>query len=134
MKLLSEATPQDISSVLRLIAAGEKPSSAVLSIFNVSVQDAEAIGRMWVESHKSETLVDDDAILTKEGALKRLAVLALYSEDEETQRKATMDIAKLQKWVEDPSAVNLNILNGSMQDIENFLLAHSARLKELSGS
>ena len=134
MKPLADATQEDIKSVLAAIGQGESPTHAVQTLFDVTDQDAEIMARMWVTALKEETLLTPgllEAVMSKDGAMKRLAVLALYAEQEETQRKALMDIAKLQQWVNDNPNINLGILTGSMQEVEAFLKQHDARAQQI---
>ena len=131
MKALSEGTPEDLDAIGQAIRQGERPVAAVQAIFDISEKDAEIFARECLQSLKEQSQQTPavlEEILTKDGALKRLAVLALYAEQEDTQRKAVMDIAKLQQWVDENPSINLSILSGSKQDVDAFLLQHQDRL------
>ena len=132
MKHLNEATPEDVTQFLSLCALGEKPVNAILSIFNVTEKDAEVVSKQWLLEHKTQQVeVDTLSILTREGALKRLAVLALFGENEEIQRKAVMDIAKLQKWVDETPHISQTLLTCTLQEGEAFLREHGEEIEAM---
>lgn len=125
----------DIRQFLSLVAEGEAPVAAVQVLFDVSDVDAEALSKNWISQFKQENPFGADnltsAILTKDGALKRLAVLAVFGDNEDTQRKAVMDIAKLQQWVDETPRIVQQVLQGSPQETERFLRDHAGEFKSL---
>jgi len=135
MKSLHEATEDDIREVLLSIAGGSLPSQVMSERFDASPKDLQVTLQSWMKQYKEDMPfgeeVATETILTKEGALRRLAVLALYSEQEETQRKAVMDIAKIQKWVDDSTTVLNTLMSGSMQDLEKYFTEHTDQLEQV---
>ena len=134
MKTIGEATPQDQEAFFSLVAEGEKPIAAFLSLFEATEKDAELFATQWLKEKVKAVSSQEtnlETILTKDGALKRLAVLALFGENEEIQRKAVMDIAKLQKWVDETPHISQTLLTCTLQEGEAFLREHASEVEAM---